>query len=51
MTLKLHALSNTRLEQKEFIWLNKEIDKELELYFTNNKLMTDHKEKKKWLDK
>ena len=50
MTLKLHALSDTRLEQKEFIWLNKETDKELELYFTNNKLTTDHKEKKKQLD-
>ena len=44
--LELHALSDTRLEQKEFIWLNEEIDKELELYFINNKLITDYIEKK-----
>ena len=48
--LKLHALSNTRSEQKEFIWLDEETDKELELYFTNNKLIINYKEKKKWLD-
>ena len=49
--MKLHALSDTRLEQKEFTWLNEETAKELELYFTNNKLITDYKEKKKQLDK
>ena len=49
MTLELHTLPDTRSEQKEFIWLDEETGEELELYFTNNKLTTDHEEKKKWL--
>ena len=50
MTLKLYTLSDTRSEQKEFIWSDKETDEELELYFTNNKLTIDYEKKKKQLD-